>query len=107
MEDTLDKPYKKNIELNIIYRVRAMTYLDTGSFRPYIYIKGGTVDIYGSASFSKPTSLSDMVLSSDDTDINGVQEVLALPTYICVVANQGTPTEIISNSVELEAVGTL
>ena len=93
---------KYALQLNTLYKVGVQVFFNNNSvFYPYIYINSGSVDIYGSSGLQVPESISDMVLSSENTNISGHDSFCIVPTYIYITQNTGTTTEIVVDGIEI------
>lgn len=99
--------FQKAIELDKLYEVEIGSNAGTEQLRQSLFIKGGTVDVYGSNSATEPTSYSDMELREQDTDLKGVIPFDTIPRYIAVKENTATVTELILSGVGCKELGTV
>lgn len=99
--------FEKTLELDKLYRVSASATTANDEFSPSIWINSGSVDIYVSDSATKPTALSEMTLSTSDTNISGKNIIQCLSTYLALVQNTGTSTEIVIGGVDIQDLGAI
>lgn len=98
---------KKIIELNHLYKLNLPNVLACLSYKPYIYVNAGTVDVYGSGCLTQPTSLSEMTLEDENTAVDGFDIFECIPEYICVKQNTGETTEIVVAGLKVIDLGEL
>lgn len=97
------KEYQTFLELNKLYEVKERGGVSgTEQLKPNIYIKGGSVDIYGSNSATEPTGFADMGLTSNDTNVSAVKGLDVLPRYIAIQENTATVSEIVVSGIDVE-----
>lgn len=99
---------KQTLSLNKLYAIHIpQPFNNLDLFYPTVFIKGGSVNIYASGSSEVPTSISDMVLNKENTNISGYDSFFIIPQYIYVTQNSGTTTEIIIDGLNANEIGDL
>jgi len=89
-----------SVNLNTLYKVDALSKGDIQrNINASVWVNSGSVDIYASDSATAPASLADMTLNTDDTNVAGKNQIVALSNYIAFVQNTGTSTEVILSGV--------
>ena len=84
------------IFLNRLYSINVPNpFNNLGIFYPSIFIKGGSVDIYGSGSKTQPSQISDMILNVENSNISGYDSFDIIPKYIYITQKSGETTEIV------------
>jgi len=98
--------HTETIELNKLYMLNIPNpFNNLNIFYPNIYINSGSVNIYASNSVTQPVQLLDMVLSKENTNIDGHDSFFIVPRYIYVTQNSGTSTEIILGGLGITDLG--
>lgn len=72
-----------------------------------MWINSGSVDIFGSDSETRPTSLSEMTLNPENSNVSGHDYFDAIPVYLAIRQNTGTTNEVIVTGLELENLGNI
>lgn len=99
--------YEKLLEINTLYKTSASAKTANDKFAPSIWVNSGAINIYVSDSATKPTSLTEMTLSTSDSNISGKNIIQCLGTYMALIQNSGTSTEIIISGVDIESLGAI
>lgn len=96
MDSITTTPNKQALSLNKIYSISAQsTFGVPHFFKPNIFIKGGTVNLYSSGSLTQPTSKTDMSLATEDSSVSNHNTFEVIPEYIYLEQASGTTTEIV------------
>lgn len=98
------KQYQTELELDILYEISADS-SGTEQLKPNLFIKDGTVDIYGSQSATEPTTIGEMVLNSENTNVSDISGFGFIPRYIFIQQNTGVTTEIVVSGVQVNNLG--
>lgn len=100
---------KETLQLNTLYHISpALHFFNNNVLFPSIFISSGSINVYASNSISKPELLSEMVLPSENTNISEFDSFYSIPSYIYLVQNNGTTTEIVVEGINiLETLGEL
>ena len=93
----------ESVSLDTLYECGGNNFVTGQSI--YIYPSNSTVDIYVSNSSTQPAAKANMILTSSDTNIGGLQRLDIIPKWIFIEQNTGTTSEIIINGVELTSKG--
>lgn len=96
------KYYQTEIQLSTLYKVQLSRFSVSNDVKS-IFVNSGSVNIYAYDGATKPTALTDMVLSNTATNIAGETPLELVPTYIAVIQNSGTSTEIVLNGIDVLA----
>lgn len=97
---------QQTIELNKLYIINIPSpFNNLNMFFPTIFINGGAVDIYASGSNVQPQDVSDMILSSENSNISGYDSFYVIPKYIYITQKSGTTTEIIIGGINATDLG--
>jgi hypothetical protein len=102
----LNVNFQQAISLNKLYKVNKKPVLSGESEQlvTNLYVNSGNVDVYGYNGATEPSSLSDMVLNHENTEVYGTIPFFAIPSYIAIVQNEGTTTELILTGFEAEEI---
>jgi hypothetical protein len=94
--------YQTALSLGNLYKI-SIGYTSHGGDQkePNLWINSGTIDLYTSNSATQPTSLADMTLATDDTNVSADKGITRVIKYIAIVQNTGTTTEIISSGIDV------
>lgn len=99
------KSYQTELQLNTLYKVSAKGGINgTEQIKPNIWVKTGSVDVYGSNYSEQPTIITDMRLHANNTNIFS-EPFGVIPTYIYIVENTATATGIIVSGLDVENLG--
>lgn len=100
---------KQQIQLNHLYLVTLPSTFNSqqGTFKPYMFINVGTVDVYGCDKLTQPTALNDLILEDENTAIDGFATFNLVPNYMLIKQNSGTTTELIVSGLKLKDLGEL
>ena len=97
---------KNRLQLDTLYQITpSVHFFNHNVFYPKIFIDGGSIDIYASegdystGKMLPPSSLSDMVLERENTNISGYDTFFMLPIYIYMTQNTGTTTNILIDGI--------
>jgi len=72
---------------------------------PNLYVNSGSVDVYVHNGATQPAARANMVL--EDTGLTGVEAFEIIPTYISIIQNAGTTTELVVSGLEVEDLGVI
>lgn len=97
------RDYQETIQLNTLYEVVIKPVISGVSEQGAVslFINSGSVDVYGSNSSLTPTSLSQMVLPSVNTDVSGIESFFIVPNYIAITQNSGTTTDLSLSGIKI------
>lgn len=103
------REYQSSVTLSKLYEVNKKTGIDGDSYtlNPSLWADD-VISIYASDSATQPTSLADMTLSADETDVSGKlvfgEGVSSIPRYIAVT---GSATEVVATGLFLKDLGAI
>lgn len=100
--------FQKEITIGNLYRVsRDDNACNANQINPSIYINSGSINVYSYNGATEPAARATMTLDSADTGITGNKFFEIIPTYISVVQNAGTSTEIVLSGVQIKDLGAI
>jgi len=96
---------KTALQLGHLYQVEGETHANREVYvAPHIYINTGTVNVYGSDSDTRPTSVTDMVMTNS-TAVGGFRVFATVPNYIVITQHSGTTTELLAVGLVVKDLG--
>ena len=99
--------YQNVISLNKLYRVtrKPVTTGESEQMVPNLFIDEGSVDVYGYNGAVQPSALANMVLPNSCKNVSATAEFCIIPSYIAIVQNTGTSTELVLSGLSVEEIG--